>query len=334
MRCYWVEKNESGKVTHQLAEKPFEVLESQRMDAQEKHVRIRVGFSSLNYKDAMAATGHTGIVRNFPHIPGIDAAGTVIESDDDRFIAGDSVLVTGYELGVNHFGGWAEEVYVPSGWVVTCPGTLSAYEAMSLGTAGFTAAQCVSALQSHAITPESGRVVVTGATGGVSTIAISILIKLGYDVVAVTGKLSQHEKLRSRGVAEVLTRDQFIDDSSKPLLKGNYAAAVDTVGGKFLETILKSISYRGCVTACGMTGGTEIHCTVFPFLLRGITLCGIDSAMCPMPSRLQIWQRLANDWKPDDLQTMTTTTSLDEIDFWVDRLLKGEVAGRVVVEIP
>ncbi|GAA5505267.1 YhdH/YhfP family quinone oxidoreductase [Novipirellula caenicola] len=331
MRCFWVEKNESGEVSASLTEQPTSILDAAVTAS--PRIRVQVEYSSLNYKDALAATGHPGIVRKFPHIPGIDAAGRVIQSEDDSFQPGDAVIVTGNQLGVTHFGAWAEQIDVPGSWAVPLPDSLTPVQAMALGTAGFTAAQCVGGLIDHGVTPESGSVVVTGATGGVASLAISLLVKLGYTVIAVTGKESEHANLKRRGVDTVLSRDEFVDESKRPLLSAAYAGAVDTVGGKMLETLLRTTSYRGCIAACGLTGGHELHTTVYPFLLRGITLCGIDSAMCPMPERQKIWQRLAGPWKLDDLDSLTHVHPMDELASLVETILAGEMVGRAVVEI-
>ncbi|WP_372724622.1 YhdH/YhfP family quinone oxidoreductase [Novipirellula sp.] len=331
MRCFWVEKNESGEVSASLAEQPTSILDA--AETTSPRIRIQVEYSSLNYKDALAATGNPGIVRKFPHIPGIDAVGRVMQSEDDSFQPGDAVIVTGNQLGVTHFGAWAEQIDVPSSWAVPLLDTLTPLQAMALGTAGFTAAQCVDALIDHGVAPESGPVVVTGATGGVASLAISLLLKLGYTVTAVTGKESEHANLKQRGVDTVLSRSEFVDESNRPLLSAAYAGAVDSVGGKMLETLLRSTSYRGCIAACGLTGGNELHTTVFPFLLRGITLCGIDSAMCPMPERKKIWQRLAGQWKLDDLDSLTQIYSMDQLASLVETILAGKMVGRAVVQI-
>ncbi|WP_442510719.1 YhdH/YhfP family quinone oxidoreductase [Novipirellula sp. SH528] len=331
MQCFWVEKNDAGEVTSSITQQPTSILDAS--NSQSPRIRIQVEYSSLNYKDALAATGNPGIVRKFPHIPGIDAVGRVIQSADDDFQVSDQVIVTGNQLGVNCFGAWAEQIDVPSSWAVPLPDSLTPVQAMALGTAGFTAAQCVGALINHGVTPESGSVVVTGATGGVASLAISLLVKLGYSVVAVTGKESEHANLKKRGVEKVLTRSEFVDDSKRPLLSAAYAAAVDSVGGKMLETLLRTTSYRGCIAACGLTGGSELNTTVYPFLLRGITLCGIDSAMCPLPERQKIWQRLAGEWKLDDLDSLTQIYPMDQLKSLVSKILAGEMVGRAVIKI-
>ncbi len=324
MKCFLVEKDDAGQVRRRIAELPLD-----RLPAGE--VLVRVHYSSLNYKDALAAQGYPGVVRKLPHVPGIDAAGVVEQSSDSRLAAGDEVLVTGYDLGGAHWGGWAEYIRVPADWVVPLPDGLSLVQAMTYGTAGFTAAQCVDSLQRHGITPDSGRVIVTGATGGVGSLAVMLLAHLGYDVAAVTGKADRHDWLRQLGAKEILGRGDADDTSDKPLLKAQWAGAVDTVGGNTLATLLRSLAHRGCAAACGLVGGTDLPLTVYPFLLRGVTLDGIDSAQCPRAPRKRIWRHLAGDWKPPQLDTIRTVVKLDELEPQIAKILAGNNSGRVVV---
>ncbi len=294
-------------------------------------VLVHVAYSSLNYKDAMACQGHPGIVRSFPHVPGIDCAGTVVESAAGECQPGDEVLVTGYELGSGRWGGFARYVRVPAEWVVRLPEGLSAREAMVYGTAGFTAAQCVTAIVERGIRPEDGPVVVTGATGGVGALSVAILAKLGYAVAAVTGKAARHDWLRDLGATRILERDEIVDASDRPLLAARWAAAVDTVGGRPLETILRATRYRGCVAACGLVAGPELALSVYPFILRGVTLAGIDSAKCPRPQRLEMWRRLAGEWRVANLGRLAEEVSLDELGERVSEMLAGRHAGRTLV---
>jgi putative YhdH/YhfP family quinone oxidoreductase len=294
-------------------------------------VLIRVAYSSLNYKDALACQGHPGVVRNFPHVPGIDCAGTVIESASGDYRPGDEVLVTGNELGAGHWGGFAEYVRVPADWIVRLPEGLSVREAMIYGTAGFTAAQSVTAIVERGIEPARGPIVVTGATGGVGSLAVAILAKLGYNVAAVTGKRQRHEWLRKIGAKTILGREEVLDTSNRPLLAARWAAAVDTVGGQPLATILRSIQHRGCVAACGLVASAELELTVYPFILRGVTLAGIDSAKCPRPQRLEMWQKLAGPWRVDRLEELADEITLDELPDRVERILAGELVGRTLV---
>jgi len=325
-RCYLVDRQADGPVSAGLTERPIE-------DLPQGDVLVRVAYSSLNYKDAMAATGHRGIVRRFPHVPGVDAAGIVAASDAVEVKAGDEVLVTGFDGGAARWGGWAEYIRVPHEWIVPRPEGLSLREAMILGTAGLTAALCADALQKHDVRPDRGTVVVTGATGGVGSVAVAILAKLGYDVAAVTGKKESHDYLRNLGASRILARDEVDDRSGRPLLSARWAGAVDTVGGNILGTLLRSISHGGCVAACGLAASNELPVTVYPFILRAVTLAGIDAAFCAMPKRAEMWRRLAGDWKPPQLEAMARYTTLTEIAPLVDDMLAGRLQGRVVVDL-
>jgi putative YhdH/YhfP family quinone oxidoreductase len=322
--AYLVQRDASGQVTAGVA--PITQDELPAGD-----VLIRVAYSSLNYKDALASQGHPGVVRGFPHVPGIDCTGTIVETASDDWRPGDEVLVTGYELGAGHWGGFAAYVRVPAEWVVPLPAGLSVRDAMIYGTAGFTAAQCVTAIIQHGIEPNRGPVVVTGATGGVGCLAVAILAKLGYDVAAVTGKHEQRDWLRRLGARAILDRDEAVDDSDRPLLGPRWAAAVDTVGGKPLTTILRSMQHRGCVAACGLVAGADLKLTVYPFILRGVTLAGIDSAKCPRPQRLEMWQKLAGPWRIDRLHELASEATLDELPNRVEQILAGQIVGRTIV---
>jgi putative YhdH/YhfP family quinone oxidoreductase len=271
------------------------------------------------------------VVRQFPHVPGIDAAGTVVASDAKQFSVGQKVIVTSYELGSGRWGAWAEYIRVPADWVVPLTKELSAEEAMAYGTAGFTAAQCVLALKENRITPDSGNVIVTGATGGVGLFAVQFLAQSGYSVTAVTGKADRRDWLLSLGAKDVIDRGQVSDDSEKPLLAARWAGAVDTVGGNTLATLLRSTDRFGCIAACGLVGGTDLPITVYPFILRGVTLVGIDSAWCPMPRRQEIWKHLATDWKLKDLGTLAKKVALKDLGSEIEAMLKGKHAGRTIV---
>jgi acrylyl-CoA reductase (NADPH) len=321
---YLVRRGEDGK----FAARVEAIGQDQLPDGD---VLIRVAYSSLNYKDALACQGHPGVVRTFPHVPGIDCAGVVVESAAASFRPGDEVLVTGYELGAGHWGGFAAYVRVPADWIVKLPADLTARDAMIYGTAGFTAAQCVTAIVERGITPDRGPVIVTGATGGVGSLAVAILAKLGYAVEAVTGKREQHDWLRRLGAKKILGRDEVSDQSDRPLLASRWAAAVDTVGGQPLVTILRSVDHRGCVAACGLVAGTELQLTVYPFILRGVTLAGIDSAKCPRPQRLEMWQKLAGPWRAMQLNDLAHEITLDELAGRVQKILSGQLIGRTVV---
>ena len=296
-------------------------------------VLIKVAYSSLNYKDALSATGAPGVTKNYPHVPGIDASGEVVESQVPEFKPGDAVLVTGYDLGVETDGGYGEYIRVPADWVVPIPSGLTKRESMIFGTAGFTAALSVHSLIHNNILPDSGPVLVTGATGGVGCIAVAILAKLDYTVIASTGKSSEHDFLKKLGASTVIDRDEINDQSGRPLLKSSYAGAVDTVGGNTLTTVVKSIQQHGSVAACGVVAGPKLELTVFPFILRGVRLLGVDSALCPNNLRHETWQKLAGDWKIDHLNDIATTIHLEELDSSVAAILKGKIRGRVIVEI-
>ena len=295
-------------------------------------VLIEVDCSSLNYKDALATTAHAGVVRRLPHVPGIDCAGHVAESNSPAFSAGDPVLVTGYDLGAPSWGGYSAFVRVPADWVVAMPTGLTPREAMIYGTAGFTAAQCVGAIQHHGIQPEKGEVVVTGATGGVGCIAVALLAKLDYSVVAVTGKPEQGKLLEQLGAQRIISREDVDDHSKKPLLPARWSAAVDTVGGNALATLLRSIDHRGCVAACGLVASDQLPTTVYPFILRGVTLAGIDSAKCPREPRLEIWKKLATEWNViERLEPLVREVTLGDLLGEVKRMLAGQNHGRILV---
>ncbi len=325
-RCYLVTKDAAGKVAGEMAQRNLDELPP-------GDVLIRVAYSSLNYKDALAATGHPGVNKVFPHIPGVDAAGVVAQSGAYEFVPGDPVLVTGFDVGANRWGGWADYVRVPAEWVVPLPRGLTLRETMMLGTAGFTAGLCIDALQKHGVTPDRGEVVVTGASGGVGSIAIAILNKLGYHVVAVSGKAHAQEYLKALGAREVVDRCAVDDRSGRPLLTRRWAGAVDTVGGNILGTILRAAQHDGCVAACGMAGGSDLPVTVFPFILRGVTLSGIDAAWGPIPLRHDIWTRLAGPWKVDCLDRIARFVDLEGLPAKIAEILAGGTMGRYAVSV-
>ncbi|KPV42713.1 NADPH:quinone oxidoreductase family protein [Alicyclobacillus ferrooxydans] len=312
-------------------------VEEMTLDAlPEGEVLIHVEYSSINYKDGLACTPNGKIVRSYPFIPGIDLAGTVAHSTDARFHDGDPVLVTGYNLGVSHFGGFSEYARVPADWVVPLPSGLSAKEAMVFGTAGFTAALSVYRLQSVGVTPDKGPVLVTGATGGVGSVAVALLAHQGYEVVASTGKMSEAEYLRQLGVKEMKSRSETSAESPKPLEKELWAGAVDPVGGSTLSYLLRTTRYGGAVAVSGLTGGTDVHTSVFPFILRGVNLLGIDSVFCPMDVRREVWAKLATEWKPkaELFEAMTNREiGLEGIPDAFPLVLQGQMRGRVVVKV-
>lgn len=297
-------------------------------------VTIKVAYSSVNYKDGLASIPNGKIVRSYPFVPGIDLAGTVVRSDDSRFKEGDEVIATSYEIGVSHYGGFSEYARIPGDWIVPLPEGLNLREAMVFGTAGFTAALSVHRLEENGLTPEKGKVLVTGATGGVGSVAVAMLAKRGYHVVASTGKEMEHDYLREIGAAEIISREELVGEKVKPLDKQLWAAAVDPVGGKTLSAILSKLDYNGSAAVSGLTGGTDVATTVFPFILRGINLLGIDSVYCPMETRKVLWQRMATDLKPEDLlETIQNEITLEQLPGVLSSILKGENRGRTIVKI-
>ncbi len=323
-RCYLAAKDPDGKLQAGPVRRPLS-------DLPEGDLLVRVTFSSLNYKDALSVTGHPGVTRVFPHVPGIEAIGTVVQSGSPRFAAGDGVLVAGFGMGENRWGGFAEYVRVPAEWTIPAPKDLSPRECMSYGTAGFTAALCVEAIQARGIGPEAGEVVVTGATGGVGSVAVAILARLGYKVVAATGKAAARDYLANLGACRVVWREELDDRSGKPLLSAQWAAAVDTVGGNILGTVLRSTRHEACVAACGMAAGSDLAITVYPFILRGVHLAGIDAARVPLDRRVAVWERLAGAWRIDCLESIATTVDLDQLGQSIAQMLAAGVTGRVVV---
>ncbi|HDR5275791.1 YhdH/YhfP family quinone oxidoreductase [Bacillus thuringiensis] len=315
---------------HQFVRK---VVEREVSSLPEGDVFIQVHYSSLNYKDALSATGNKGVTRTYPHTPGIDAAGEVVRSEDNSFNVGDQVIVTGYDLGMNTSGGFGEYIRVPSSWVVPLPEGMSLKESMMYGTAGFTAALSVYKLIGAGINPGMGDVLVTGATGGVGSVAVSILSKLGFNVVGATGKMEEEQMLLRLGAKKVIHRAELNDESGRPMLKGIYAGVIDTVGGHMLETALKTVKYGGCVTTCGNVAGQELHTTVYPFILRGISLLGIDSGQCPVDVRRDVWTLLADEWENSKLASYTEECTLEELDEKFALILQGKLKGRTVVKI-
>jgi putative YhdH/YhfP family quinone oxidoreductase len=295
---------------------------------------VRVRYSSLNYKDALSATGHPGVTRRFPHIPGIDAAGEVVSCESDAFAPGDRVIVTGYDLGMETDGGWGEYIRIPSEWAVRLPAGLTLREAMVVGTAGFTAALSVLKLEQAGVKPSDGDILVTGATGGVGSIAVSILSSAGYRVVAATGKGSDEAFLRSLGASEVIPREQVTAGSERPMMIERWGGAVDVVGGEILAAAVKATRYGGAVTCCGLVGSTDLPVNVYPFILRGVSLLGIDSVNCPAGTRLQVWQKLAGEWKPEQLAEVVTEVSLEGLEEKIQAILHGQIRGRIIVKLP
>ncbi|GAB4333225.1 MAG: YhdH/YhfP family quinone oxidoreductase [Desulfobulbaceae bacterium] len=296
-------------------------------------VLVRVDFSSLNYKDALSATGNRGVTKRFPHTPGIDAAGVVVDSAVPECTPGQEVVVSGYDLGMNTPGGFGRYIRVPSSWVMPKPESLTPETVMKVGTAGFTAAQCVVTLEEYGVAPDHGPVLVSGATGGVGCVAVALLKQHGYSVAVVTGKKQEHDWLRNLGADEFLDREQASRGTDKMLLRERWAGAVDTVGGQILAATVKATRYNGAVACCGNAASGELPLSVYPFILRAVKLVGIDSAQCPMERRKEIWHRLMTGWDLGFLDSISTTISLDELSDAIERMLQGGIRGRIVVDM-
>ncbi|MCK1714478.1 MULTISPECIES: MDR family oxidoreductase [unclassified Bradyrhizobium] len=319
-----IDKADKG-TTAQLAQ--FD--EAELMDGD---VTVRVEWSTLNYKDGLALTGKAPVVRRFPMIAGIDFAGTVEQSSNPQWKAGDNVVCTGWGMGETHLGAYAEKARVNGDWLVALPQGLSARDAMAIGTAGFTAMLSVLALEKHGVSPKSGPVVVTGAAGGVGSVATAVLSKLGYHVIASTGRASETDYLKGIGAAEVIDRNE-LSGAAKPIAKERWAGGVDSVGSTTLANLLSMTKYGGAIAACGLAGGMDLPSSVAPFILRGVCLLGIDSVMCPIDPRKAAWQRLASDLDRTKLSEITHEISLDQVSEWGVKILAGQVRGRIVVKI-
>jgi len=298
----------------------------------EGDVTVRVTHSALNYKDGLAVTGKAPVIRRWPMIPGIDLAGVVEKSDSSDFAEGDKVLVNGWGMGETHFGGYAERARVPAGFLVPVPDAFTCADTMAIGTAGYTAMLCVLALEEHHVTPDKGPVLVTGASGGVGSVAVALLAKLGYEVVASTGRPEEADYLKGLGASDIVDRNEF-SGSPKPLAKERWAGAVDAVGSATLANVISQIRYGGCVAACGLAQGPDLPASVMPFILRGVTLQGCDSVMAPKERRLQAWSRLAADLDMDKLKAMTVSHPISDVIDLAPQILAGKVRGRVVFEL-
>ena len=324
-RAFRVEKKDGGF--------PRSVVERDEADLPPGDLLIDVRFSSLNYKDGLSATGNPGVTRSFPHTPGIDAAGVVLESAAADFEVGDEVIAIGFDLGMNTPGGFGQRIRIPAGWAVRRPDGLSLEQSMILGTAGFTAALCVDKLEGAGMKPDGGPVLVTGATGGVGCVAVALLSQLGYAVHAVTGKEHQHGFLRGLGATEILSRDAAADGAGKPLLRETWGGAVDTVGGDILFNAVKSLRYGASVAACGLVASPAFDATVLPFILRHVNLLGVDSVELPLPRKEDLWRKLSGPWKLEALESLKEPLSLDTLSDGIERILAGEMVGRGVVDL-
>ena len=321
-----VEKDDARK-THATVQQ----LDESRLP--EGEVTVAVEFSTLNYKDGLCIGPGGGLVRRYPHVPGIDFAGTVLESHDDRFAPGDKVVLTGWRVGETHWGGYAQKARVKADWLVPMPAGLTTRQAMAVGTAGFTAMLAVMALETHGVTPAQGPVLVTGAAGGVGSVATAILAHLGFEVAAVTGRPDTAQYLRTLGAARIIERAEISDTIDRPLESETWAGCVDAVGGAMLARVLGQMRHGASVAAVGLAGGAHLPASVIPFLLRGINLLGIDSVMQPYDARVTAWQRIATDLPFDTLESMTRPATLAQLPALGADILKGKVRGRVVVDV-
>ncbi len=326
-KALWVSELPDGSFKREIVTKNLS-------DLPKNEVLIKVAYSALNFKDALSATGNKGITRQFPHIPGIDASGVVVSDSTSTFQPGEPVLVTSYDLGMNTFGGFAEYVCVPAAWVVRLPEGIDLKQAMVLGTAGFTAALALHKMEQNGQTPAMGPVLVTGSTGGMGSMAVAMLHKAGYEVIASTGKEAEHDYLKKLGATTIIHRSEVYDDTAKPFLKTRWAGAIDTVGGITLATILKACGHNGNVAVCGLVEKPELLTTVFPFIIKGNNLLGIESATCDMTTRLKVWGNLAGKWKFNFLDEGVTLCDLSELnEKYIPAMLAGKTKGRVVVKL-
>ena len=325
-RAFRVDKTEDRKY-------PRSIVERETADLPDGDLLIDVAYSSLNYKDALSATGNPGVTRNFPHTPGIDAAGVVAESSVAAFSPGDEVIAIGFDLGMNTAGGFGQKIRIPAGWAVPMPGGLDLRASMILGTAGFTAALCVDKLEAAGMSPDGGPVLVTGSTGGVGSVAVKLLAKLGYEVHAVTGKAAQHGFLHDLGASAVMSREDALAGAERPLGRETWGGVVDTVGGQILVNAVKSLRYGMSLAACGLVASPEIPATVLPFILRHVNLLGIDSVELPLDQKDAIWRKLGGEWRLDGLDDLVEPLGLDTLSDAIDRILAGQMVGRGLVDL-
>lgn len=324
-KAYRVNISDNGEALHSIENMHVaEVLSN--------NILVKVEYSSLNYKDALSASGNQGVTRHYPHTPGIDAVGTIAHTESSKYKIGDKVIVTGYDLGMNTDGGFGEYINVPDFWAIPLPNGLSPKESMTIGTAGFTAALMVHHLLRCSHKPYENEVLVTGASGGVGSLAVNIASKVGFKVVASTGKADSKEYLLNLGANSIIHRDEVIDKSGKALAKGRWDCAIDTVGGSTLESIIKSLKKQGSVVACGNVASAELNTTVFPFILNGVNLLGVNTSSTPHELRKYIWEKLAGEWKPDFEKIITETTNLENLNSYINKILKGQISGRIVVK--
>jgi alcohol dehydrogenase len=321
--AFWVEKDDKD-VSHSIIERTID-------DLPEGELLIKVAYSSLNFKDALSAKGMPGVTRSYPHTPGIDASGVVVGSAVGEFSEGDDVIVTGYDLGMNTPGGFGQYIRVPAGWAIKMPAGLNLKSSMLLGTAGLTAGLCVEKLIKMGSSPKDGPVLVTGATGGVGSVTVMLLAKLGYEVVAMSGKADREEFLKSLGASRVIGREELSEANPRPMLATEWGHAVDTVGGDILSNIVKGLKEGGSVAICGLVASPNFEVTVLPFILRGINVLGVDSVEIPLSAKASIWELFAGDWKLEGLDALCTETGLDGLSEAIDTIFAGQMVGRTLV---
>jgi acrylyl-CoA reductase (NADPH) len=326
MRALVVRENSGGIFTKSIEEKEMDALPV-------NEVLVKVHYAGLNYKDALSASGHKGITRKYPHTPGVDASGEVVHDKTGRYMPGERVICTSYDLGMNTDGGFAEFISVPGKWLVPLPGSITFEESMAMGTAAYTAALALHKMEKCGQHPEMGEVLVTGASGGVGSMALAILKSAGYKAVAASGKTEHYTKLLEFGASRCISRDEVNDTSGKPLLASRWAGAIDNVGGNTLATLIKACAKEGNVASIGLVDSPVLNSSVYPFIMNGVNLLGIDSAETNLDLRKQIWTKLAGPWRPAVLDKMKTIVSLDEIPSYMDKMLRGETLGRIVAKI-
>lgn len=324
-KAFVVRENEDGSFSRAIESKNVEELP-------QGEVLIQVKYAALNYKDALSSSGHKGISRNFPHTPGVDACGIVVECTTEDFKKGDEVIVTSYDFGMNTSGGFQEYIRVPAKWPVLKPKALSLEESMILGTGGFTAALSLYKMEQNGQSPEMGKILVTGSTGGVGSMAVALLSQNGYEVIAATGKKEAYEYLRKLGASEIISREAVDDKSGRPLLRSQWAGAIDTVGDNTLATCIKACGRNGSIAVCGLVASPDLETTVYPFILNGVNVLGIETAETPRKIRLKIWELLAKEWKPKQLDQMKKVIQLQELEPYIQSMLKGQSKGRVIVK--
>ncbi len=324
-KAFVVREKEDGSFSRGIEEKRIE-------DLPEGEVLIQVKYAALNYKDALSSSGHKGITRKFPHTPGVDACGVVVDCTTNDFKKGDEVIVTSYDFGMNTSGGFQEYIRVPATWPVLKPKELSLEESMILGTGGFTAALSLYKMEQNGQSPEMGKVLVTGSTGGVGSMAVAILALNKYEVIAASGKSEEQDYLMDLGATEIISREAVNDNSGRPLLRSQWAGAIDTIGDNTLATCIKACGRNGSIAVCGLVVSPELKTTVYPFILNGVNVLGIETAETPRKIRLKIWELLAQEWKPKQLQDMKKVISLNELEHYIQKMLKGESKGRVLVK--